>query len=586
MLKRAILIGLFLRIAANAFSQSPYLPLNDIPYHWLDRLDVIYSNPTNLHLSLKGVARKDVAAMALAVDSLYPEVPETTYGDLQWLVDQNNDWVNRNTHSVAQMQLVDSSNLFYGYEENAEQKVIIPRESRKTVLKHFYKTPAHLFEVNTGDFTLRINPLLNFRLAGSNNDDQLLFENQRGISIRGAIDSKVYFHTEILESQARYPAYVNEFRGKYSAVPGAGFYKSYVSNIFSIDDGVDFLLANAYVGTSISKHVHLELGHGRHFIGNGIRSLFLSDFSTDYFYLKLNTRIWKFHYQNIFGELLQERRERGDMLLPKKYFAAHYLSLNIRRNLYVGLFETVVFSRENQFELQYLNPVILYRTVEGAIGSPDNVLLGIDLKYNLWRKFSLYSQFILDEFKIGELRARSGWWANKYAFQIGLKVFDLFDISHLDAQFEYNVSRPYTYSHRTGVANYSHYSQSLAHPLGANFREGLFRLRYQPDEKWFFILRALTMHQGEDQDTLNYGSNILLPNDNRVQDYGNEILQGVRADIFMIGLEISYQLKHGLFLDVFYQSRNKESALISRESQNSYIGTGIRWNLGRRWLEF
>ncbi|MBK8502257.1 MAG: hypothetical protein IPL46_08640 [Saprospiraceae bacterium] len=294
----------------------------------------------------------------------------------------------------------------------------------------------------------------------------------------------------------------------------------------------------------------------------------------------------KFHYQNIFGELLQERRMRGDHLLPKKYFAAHYLSLNILKNLYISLFETVVFARENQFELQYLNPVILYRTVEGSIGSPDNVLLGLDIKYNLWRKVSLYSQFILDEFKIGEIRAKSGWWANKYAFQVGIKSFDLLGISHLDAQVEYNVARPYTYSHNAGIAHYSHYSQSLAHPLGANFRESIVKVTYQQGWHWFFTLRALTMRTGEDQDTLNWGSNILLANDGRVQDYNNEILQGIKTDIGMLGFDLSYQIKHGLFLDVFYQYRKEESALTIRNQKSSYIGGGIRWNLRRRWNEF
>lgn len=586
LLKQTFIVFLFICISGGLWAQSSYMPLNDIPYHWLDRFDVLYSNPTGMHLSLKGITRKQIAEMAMAVDSLYPDIPLSDQSDIQWLIDQNNDWVKQENSPDLQLNYLDSSRVFYSYQENDHASLIRPQYSKKPFLKYFYKTPAHLFEVNDRDFTLRINPLLNFRLASNQNDDQLLFENQRGISIRGAIDSKVYFHTDILESQARFPQYVNDFRNKFSAVPGAGFYKTYQSNIFNISNGVDFLLANAYVGTSISRHVQVELGHGRHFLGNGIRSLFLSDFSTDYFYLKLNTRIWRFHYQNIFGEVLQERRARGDMLLPKKYFAAHYLSLNIRSNFQLGFFETVVFARENQFELQYLNPVILYRTVEGAIGSPDNVLLGLDVKYNLWKKLSFYSQFILDEFKVSEIRAKSGWWANKYALQLGLKAFDLFGISHLDAQIEYNVARPYTYSHRTGVAHYSHYRQSLAHPLGANFREGIFRLRYQPNDNWFFILRALTMHIGEDLDTLNYGSNILTPNDDRVQDYNNEILQGVRADIVMIGVDISYQLKHGLFLDLFMQARNKQSELTIRDQQNTYVGAGIRWNLGRRWMEF
>jgi hypothetical protein len=567
-----------------SWSQSPYLPANDVYYHWLDRFDILYNNPTDLHLSLKKIQRKDVAMMVLAIDSLYPDIAKSDLADLQRLIDLNNEYQPL-TNARQEKQFIDSTQVFYTYTDHLKKGQLIYRRSRRPFLKHFYETPAHFFSLDSKDFTLRVNPLLNFRLSNSSNG-HLLFENQRGISIRGAIDGKVYFHTDILESQARYPDYVNTFINKFNAVPGAGFYKTYVSSIFDFSNGVDFLLANAYVGTNISQHVQIELGHGRHFLGNGIRSLFLSDFGTDYFYLKLNTRVWKFHYQNIFGELLQRRRGQGDMLLPKKYFAAHYLSLNILKNLYVGLFETVVFAREDQFELQYLNPVILYRTVEGSIGSPDNVLLGLDIKYNLWQRLSLYSQLILDEFKIGEIRAGNGWWANKFAFQAGVKAIDIFNISHLDAQIEYNVARPYTYSHRDGVAHYSHYSQSLAHPLGASFRETILRVTYQPNDKWFFIARALTMHTGEDQDSLNWGSNILLPNDGRVQDFGNEVAQGIDTKINMIGLDISYQLRAGFFLDAFYQYRNKQSALPVRNQKSNYLGAGLRMNLGRFWQEF
>ena len=51
----------------------------------------------------------------------------------------------------------------------------------------------------------------------------------------------------------------------------------------------------------------MQLGHDRNFIGNGYRSLILADYSTPYFFLKLNTRIWKFNYQNLFAELTARR---------------------------------------------------------------------------------------------------------------------------------------------------------------------------------------------------------------------------------------------------------------------------------------
>ena len=111
--------------------------------------------------------------------------------------------------------------------------------------------------------------------------------------------------------------------------------------------------------------------------------MLLSDYANNYLYLQLNTRVSIFHLQNTFAELSAtgSRDNVGDSLLPKKYMAAHYLSLQVSPKLSFGLFESVIFSRDQGFELQYLNPVIFYRTVERLLDSPDNVLLGLNINY-------------------------------------------------------------------------------------------------------------------------------------------------------------------------------------------------------------
>ena len=161
--------------------------------------------------------------------------------------------------------------------------------------------------------------------------------------------------------------------------------------------------------------------------------------------------------------------------------ATHHLSIELFKNLTVGIFETIIFDRGDGFDLQYLNPIMFYRAIEGTIGSPDNVMIGIDLKWNFLKRFQLYSQFILDEFKFNELITdNQGWWANKFGFQAGLKYIDVLGIDHLDFQAEFNTIRPYMFAHRDGTTSYTHYRQSLAHPLGANFRETIFLVKYQP----------------------------------------------------------------------------------------------------------
>ncbi|MEM9918918.1 MAG: hypothetical protein AAF990_12525, partial [Bacteroidota bacterium] len=368
------------------------------------------------------------------------------------------------------------------------------------------------------------------------------------------------------------------------------FLKDYESTVVDIKDGYDFLNAQGYLGFNISKHVGLQLGHGRNFIGHGFRSMLLSDFSANYFYLKLNTRIWKFHYQNIFAELnaTSPNASSSDELIPKKYLAAHYLSFRPNSKWSIGLYEAVVYHRQNQFELQYLNPVVLYRTIEQGLDSPDNVLLGLDVRWDAFRQFRLYGQLILDEFKFSELFIeRRGWWANKLGWQLGVKYIDALNIDHLDVGLEVNSVRPYTFVHKDSSANYTHQNQSLAHPLGANFNEFLLTLRYQPIKRLVAEARLIRSRVGRDERNSNWGSNLLRSYQTREQDFGNEIGQGIETDITLLGLDLSYELFHDAFIDLYFQFREEKSEALPEQSTTSgYYGLGFRMNIHTRPMYF
>ena len=173
----------------------------------------------------------------------------------------------------------------------------------------------------------------------------------------------------------------------------------------------------------------------------------------------------------------------GDRLIGKKYAVIHHLDVNIAKWLNVGLFESIVFGRKDHFDFSYLNPVIFYRSIEQQNGSDDNALAGMDLKANVAKRFQFYGQLLLDEFKLSEIKNNRGWWANKFGMQMGVKYIDALGIKNLDLQLEHNRVRPFTYSHRDSVANYTHYNQPLAHPLMENFKEVIAILRYQPAPK-------------------------------------------------------------------------------------------------------
>jgi hypothetical protein len=270
--------------------------------------------------------------------------------------------------------------------------------------------------------------------------------------------------------------------------------------------------------------------------------------------------------------------------------SSHYLIFRPGRKFEIGLFESVVFARQNTLELQYLNPVILFRTVEQFLNSPDNVTVGLNAKYNMTKGHMLYSQFILDEFALSILRDDINWWGNKYGLQLGLKATDIFKLKNLDGFVEYNTIRPYTYSHykrdnffpnNITVANYSHYGQELAHPLGANFREIIGQLNYKVNKKIRIEAAYFYWAKGLDIGNVSYGGNLLLDYNLRPMDGNIKTLQGLRSNVHHIRGNIAYEIFPNSWID-FSMLRRRENIGTSF----TYLGLGIRMNTSQKTFDY
>lgn len=569
----------------NITAQSPYILRNDQAYHTYDRAEILRWSDTTMSNSLNNYDRKLTTEFFKNI-WLNAELTQKDKFDLLHIFADNTEFLPKEKNKTPQ---IENDKIFKDFtEEKTHDTDEITKSSftQKPILKYFYKTPANFLTLETPSFELIVNPVVQLSYYNEVNNDNIVFQNTRGIEARGYIDSKVYFYTQLLENQRSYLSYVDDRIHKFRTLPGQGFWKPYSSSVIDNLQGFDFFNARAYVGFNPVKSINIEFGHGNHFIGNGIRSLLLSDYSHNYFYLKFNTRIWKFHYQNLFAEMAPTSTflNPGDNLLPKKYTATHYLAFKPNNKFEIGLFETVIFARENHFEFQYLNPVILYRAVEHSLDSPDNVMLGLNAKWNPIKGVSLYGQFIMDEFKLSEVKKQTGWWANKFGAQIGIKYINALGIDHLDLQVEYNAVRPYTYAHRDSlptlgdysIANYSHSNQPLAHPLGANFRELLLLARYKPINRLYIQAKALMTTYGDDRLGQNWGGNILLPLQTIQMEYGNVIGQGLQTKVAALNLDMSYEIFHNYFIDLQAMWRKTKSDMTKDQH---YLGGGFRINI-------
>ncbi|HMV13800.1 MAG TPA: hypothetical protein PKK18_00245 [Chitinophagales bacterium] len=554
-------------------AQGTYIPIGSETNRYLQRLEIKTGLVKGFHTSNRPYDRKMSIDYINSIDSL---------SDMD----------------VDDLTEMDKKNIDYLYKDNFEFDDFHTEMTESPKLKFLWKHPAHFISVKVPHFALAVNPAIQIRLGGSFKDeptkkDKFRYFTSKGFEIRGQVDDIFGFYALFLSEQGNYPNYIRDYVKQIGTPPSAGYWKQYKR------DGYDYFLAKGYVTISPSKHFHMQFGYDNNFIGDGIRSTFLSDFGANYLFLKLNTNVWKFNYQNIFAEMTKYYKQSGaDRLLTKKYMAMHHLSINLTKNVNIGVFESVVFRRENNFELQYLNPIIFYRSIEQALGSPDNAFIGFDFKVNIPKHVQIYGQLLLDEFnfkkefstpgksKVYSLFHPRKWWGNKFAAQLGIKYIDAFGVDHLDLQLEANMARPYTYSHYDTITSWTHYNQPLSHPLGANFKELIFQVNYQPLQKLFLSSRFIYTNKGEDNDTTNWGGNPLKVYGTFEREYGNVTGQGVNAKTFYVDFVATYEVWHNIFVDLTYVYRKKKSQDVARNMQTHYLNLNMRWSIPYRRFDF
>ena len=570
---RQFVILLVILVLGSSFTkaQSTYLPINSFTNYYMDRLD-LSGNSNGYNTSLKPYTRKDVS------EKLDVGMLNWKWDGIEYIADDNFEFLDFN---------YDTSKIVEGAPYQW-RPFLIKNTTWRNFKKKIYTTPSALYSVKEKDLILSINPVLSFSGGKDFNNSTSTFQNTRGIEVRGSIDNKVGFYSYLTENQFRFPNYYKQIIDSTGVIPGNGFHKPFGSNAH------DFFMARGYITFSPTKHIGMQFGHDRNFIGNGYRSLILSNFSNPYLFLKINTKIWRFNYQNLFIQLTDFTRQSADGKGVKpKYFVNHYLGIKLFKTLNIGFFESVVYDRSDSthkgsFDINYLNPVIFYRAIEHNLNSSDNVIVGMDWKWNAKKRFSFYGQFVLDEFIKNEMIKRTGSWVNKFGVQTGLKYINAFTIHGLDLQVEYNLVRPYTYTHFKQSQNYVNYNQALAHPFWANFKEAIFIAKYQPFYNLFIETGFIYVMKGLDSNssTKHFGGNILTTYENRPNEKGLKIGQGVKTNYSIFFFNASYMLYHNLWIDARANIRAVKSDLAKYQSNTNWFQLGLRMNLDMRNYDF
>ena len=559
----SFLLILFVLCSVNAVGQADRIPLGNKQYQLLDRLEIKLQNDSVLSFSnTRPFNRRIYTERVEYIDSL----------DKAGLISD-------------QLSNVDRYNIRSLLMNNAEWTKPFGDSFRvrKPIWKTFFRTPAHLYETYSKDFTLIIDPVLNLQVGKSSEIDKVLFTNTRGITMRGNIGKKLGFYTYITENQERDPLYVQQYVNKHLGVPNAGYFK------FLTGGGYDYFDARGGIDFTASKFINFRFGYDKLFLGNGYRSLKLSDFSNNFLYLQMDVQLRKFAYKSVYAELISSFNPipNRDTVRYKNYMAFHHLGIQLTRWLNIGVYENVIYNGRNGIELSYLNPILFYRAVEMQLGSGSSkATIGFDVKSNLFKTLQLYGDLVIGEFVFKDLKNYgNGSWLNKQALQLGVKYIDVLGVKNLDLQAELNLVRPFMYAHKDSATAFTHYNTELAHPLGANFREYIAVVKYQPLNRLYLTGKLLYHYKGLDSAGVNMGGDLFRSYDSRPRDYDFFIGTGIPVKSLLASFSASYELLQNLFIDVSIANRSYNVQGQPNISE-FFFSTGVRWNIGKREFEF
>jgi hypothetical protein len=435
----------------------------------------------------------------------------------------------------------------------------------------------HLVQVNQDDYTFYASILPDLQIGHSSVNGNTWL-NTRGVIAGGTIGRNLTFRAEFYENQAKYPGYIDAFGRANQIIPGQGEWKAYGNG----NKYFDFAYSSALIDYKAGKHFNFQLGYDKNFIGDGYRSMLLSDASFNYPFLKIIANVGRVQYTTMWAQFIDMKYPKAsyDNGYRKKWGVFNYLDWNVSKKFSVGLFEGVIWQDSDStgkrgFDASYINPIVFLRPVEFSVGSPDNALLGLNLKYAPSENSTFYGQFVLDEFVFKEMTSGRGWWANKFGGQLGFRSNNVFKVKHLNFLTELNAARPYTYSQRTTLNNYGHYNQPLAHPQGANFVEWLAIADYQY-KRWFLRGQLTYAQYGLDSAGINYGKNIFESYFTRAEDFGNHIGQGLKTNLYNVQGSVAF------LLNPKYNLRIEASATLRQEKNSVYKNNEVIFQVGLR----
>jgi hypothetical protein len=236
-------------------------------------------------------------------------------------------------------------------------------------------------------------------------------------------------------------------------------------------------------------------------------------------------------------------------------------------------------NHEKEFGITHFSPVIFLHASESPSGLKNNDVAGLNVKYRITPEINVYGQFMVDQFGSAE-------WENRYGWQLGLRVGNIFGVNGLNAQGEFNTVRPYSYASDTITTVYAHDNQPLAHPIGANFKEVIGVADYSY-KRWWLRAEAFITHYGADSSAnVDYGHNIFKPLYLHSKETDIKTDQGLNTQIYYADFRVAYILnkKNNLRVEAGAVYRSESNKLYDYKDFYAYIG--VRFSFRKLIYDF
>ncbi|QNK61025.1 gliding motility protein RemB [Pedobacter sp. PAMC26386] len=334
----------------------------------------------------------------------------------------------------------------------------------------------HLVNVKNKDYTFYLDFLPDFQLGREFNDKQTTWLNTRGYQVGITIGSKFFIYTSGYENQTKLPNYERDYTQRTGMIAGQADSKINFSS-----SKTDWSYVTALIGYSPTKALTISLGHDKTFIGDGYRSVLLSDFAAANPMLRVTADLGKKVRYMAMWSYMQDRNApefNSFYNNRRKWGAFHYVDWTVNNKASLGFFNALIAEEANDqgqghgFDLNYINPILFASGLRPSGTTPDHTLIGFNGKYKVLEKTTVYGQLIFDQVK------SAGSNKSKNAWQLGFRGSDLFKVNRLNYLVEYNTATPNTYSTNYPLTSYTQLGESLAHPLGSDYREWLSIVNY------------------------------------------------------------------------------------------------------------